>query len=67
MHVKLEEAQGCSAERAVGTAHQIKDCINDSNKVSICLQEFPHWIFLFHCRLLSSSGNLRVTITCVRS
>jgi len=31
------------------------------------LQEFPHWIFLFHCRLLTSSANLRVTITSVRS
>jgi len=29
--------------------------------VSIRLQEFPHWIFLSHCRLLTSSANLRVT------
>jgi len=35
--------------------------------VRIRLQEFPHWIFLFHYRLLSSSANLRVTITYVRS
>jgi len=30
-----------------------------SNKVSIRLQEFPRWIFLFHCRLLTSSANQR--------
>jgi len=35
--------------------------------VSICLQEIPHWIFLFHNTLLSRSANLRVTITFVRS
>jgi len=35
--------------------------------VSIRLQEFPHWIFLSHCRLATSSANLRVTITTVRS
>jgi len=30
--------------------HQIKrkNAPNSSNKVSIRLQEFPHWIFLFH-------------------
>ena len=31
-----------------------------SNKVWICLQELLHWIFLFHCRLLTSSVNLCV-------
>jgi len=31
------------------------------------LQEFTHWIFLFHCKLLTSSANLRVTIISVRS
>jgi len=44
---------GCSAKkRGVGTAfpHQIKmkTALNSSNEVSIGLQEFPHWIFLFH-------------------
>jgi len=44
---------------------------NSSNKVSIRLQEFPHWIFLFHWkhldfsletyRLLTNSANLRST------
>ena len=38
---------------------------NSSNTVSP--QELPHWIFSFHCRLLSSSENLRITITSVRS
>ena len=46
--------QGWSAKRiCVGTAfpHQIKrkTAPNSSNKVSIRLQAFPHWIFLFHC------------------
>jgi len=40
---------------------------NSSNKVSICLQELLHWIFLFHCRLLASSTNLRVASTSLRS
>jgi len=40
---------------------------NRSNKVSICLLELLHWIFLFHCRLLTSSENLRVASTSVRS
>jgi len=35
--------------------------------VSIRLQEFTHWFFLFDCTLLTSSANLRVTITYVRS
>ena len=35
--------------------------------VIIRLQEFPHWVFLFHCRLLTSSANLRVSSTSVRS
>ena len=39
----------------------------DSNKVSIRLQEFPNWIVLFHCRLLTRSANLRVASTSVRS
>ena len=32
-------------------SHQIKrkTAPNSSNKVSIRLREFPHWIFLFHC------------------
>jgi len=34
--------------------------------VSIRLQEFPHCIFLFHGRLLTSSANLRVASTSVR-
>jgi len=33
----------------------------------IRLQKFPHWIFVFHGRFLTSSANLRVTITSVRS
>jgi len=40
---------------------------NSSNKVSIRLQKFPHWIFLSHCRLATSSANLCVSITSVRS
>jgi len=64
--------RGCSAQkRDVETTfpHQIKrkTAPNSSNKVSIRLQEFPHWIFLFHCRLLTSSANLRVAGTYVRS
>jgi len=46
---------------------QRKTAPNSSNKVSICLQDFSHWTFLFRCRLLSSSANQRVTITYVRS
>jgi len=65
-------SQGCSAKTSgVGTAfpHQIKreTAPNSSNKVSIRLQEFPHWIFLFHCRLLTSNANLRVAGTSMRS
>jgi len=68
----LEKTQECSAKkRGVGTPslHQMKrkTAPNSSNEVSVCLQEFSHWIFLFHCRLLSSSANQRVTITYVRS
>jgi len=33
----------------------------------IHLQEFPHWIFLFHCRLLSGSADLHATITSMGS
>jgi len=40
---------------------------NSSNKVSIRLQEFQHWNFPFHRRLLTSSANLRVASTSVRS
>jgi len=58
-------------KKGVGTPfpYQIKNKIasNSSNKVSIRPQELPHWTFPFHCRLLSSSANLRVTITSVRS
>jgi len=64
--------QGCSAEkRGVLTSfpHQIKRMAapNSSNEVSICLQELLHWIFLFHCKLLTSSENLNVASTSVRS
>jgi len=44
-----------------------KTATNSSNKVSIRLQEFPHRIFPFHCRFLTSSANLDVAITSVRS
>jgi len=44
----------------------MKTASNSLNKVSICPQELP-WILLFYCRLMSSSTNLRVTITSVRS
>ena len=40
---------------------------NSLNRVSIYLQELLHWIFLFHWRLLTSSANLRVASTSVRS
>jgi len=64
--------QRCNAkERGVETAfsHQIKRkaASTSSNKVSIRLQEFPRSTFLFHCRLLTSSANLRVASTSVRS
>jgi len=36
-------------------------------KVCILLQEFPHWIFVFHCTLLTSSAILRVVSTTVQS
>jgi len=57
--------QGCSATKTgAGTPfpHQIqrKTKRNSSNKVSILLQEFPHWIFLSRCRLLTSSANVRI-------
>ena len=52
-------------------SHQIKSkreaTPNSSNKVSICLQELLPWIFLFHCRVLTSSANLYVASTSVRS
>jgi len=53
--------QGCSTtKRGVGTPfpHHIKrkTAPNSSNEVSIRLQEFPHWIFLLHCKLLTSSA-----------
>jgi len=49
--------------------HQIKrkTAPNLLNKVSIRLQEIPHWIFLFHRRLSTSCANLRVATTSVRS
>jgi len=64
--------QECSAKkRIVGTPfpHQIKTKAtpNSSNNVSICLQGLIHWIFLFHCRLLTSGANLHVASTSVRS
>jgi len=37
------------------------------NEVRIRLKEFPHWIFLFHCTLLTSSASLRVASTSVSS
>jgi len=40
---------------------------NTATKVSIRLQEFLHWIFLFHCRFLTSSANLPVGRTPVKS
>jgi len=65
-------AQECSVKkRDVGMPfpHQIKRkaAPNSSNKASICLQELLHWIFLFHCRLLTSSANLHVASTSMRS
>jgi len=49
--------------------HQVKrkTAPNSSNKVSIHLQEFLQLMFMFHCRLLPSSANLRVANTSVRS
>ena len=38
---------------------------SDWNKVSTRLHEFPQSIFLFHCRLLTSSANLRFDSTSV--
>jgi len=49
------------------TPNKMKTAPNISNEVRIRLKEFPHWITLFHCRLLTSSANLRVTSTSVRS
>jgi len=42
---------------------------NNSNKVGIRPQEFPHWMVLFHCycQLLTSSANLPVASPSVRS
>jgi len=59
--------RGRSAEK--GGPHQIKrkTAQNSSMKVSILLQEFPHWIFVFHCRLLTRSAILRVASTSVKS
>jgi len=53
--------QGCNAEkRGVGTEFprqiKMKTVLNSSTEVSIRLQEFPHWIFLFQSRLLTSSA-----------
>ena len=64
--------QKCSAKKTgVGTPfpHQIKRKAtpNSSKNVSICLQELLHWIFLFHCRLLSNSSKMHVASTFVRS
>jgi len=42
-------------------------CEAQMNEARIRLKEFPYWIFLFHCRLLTSSANLRVVSTSVRS
>jgi len=45
--------------------HQIKKKTtpNSLNKVRIGLQEFPHWVFLFHNIILTSSANLHVIST----
>ena len=71
--------QGCSAKKevwegvptacviGVPTPIKRKTAPNSSNKVSIRLQEFPHWIFLLHCRLLTNSAKLCVASTSVRS
>jgi len=42
-------------------------CEAQMNEARIRLKEFPYWIFLFHCRLLTSSANLRVVSTSVIS
>jgi len=57
--------KGCG--NAVPTPVKRKTTPNSSNKVSIRLKEFSRWIYLFHCRLLTSSANLRVVSTSVRS
>jgi len=48
--------------------HQIKKktAANSLNKLSIRLQRFQHWTFLFHPRLLTSSAKLGVASTSVR-
>jgi len=63
-HVKV-----CNSTKGTPFPHQItkKPAPNSSNEVGILLQEFPHWILLFHCRLLNNSANLRVASTSVRS
>jgi len=48
----FKEVWGCCAKKGVRMAfpHQIKKAEpNSLNKVSIRLQEFPHWIVLCHC------------------
>jgi len=53
---------------AVPIPNKKEDCSKYfEHKVSIRLQEFPHWIFLLHCRLLTRSANLSVATTSVRS
>jgi len=53
---------------AVPIPNKKEDCTKYfEHKVSIRLQEFPHWIFLLHCRLLTRSANLSVATTSVRS
>ena len=45
-------------------ANQTKFFLHYCETLSIRLQGFPHWIFLFHHRLLTSSANLRIASTC---
>jgi len=53
---------------AVPIPNKKEDCTKYfEHKVSIRLQEFPHWIFLLHCRLLTRSAKLSVATTSVRS
>ena len=74
MPLSLFAARGVvtsAIKRGAGTAfpYQVtrKSAPNSSIKVSIRLQEFLHWIFLFHCRFMTSTANLRVASTSVRS
>ena len=66
---EIVENQGCSAKKeSGGTAlpYQIKGKNARNSFVSIRLQNFPYWIFQFHCRIVTSSVNLRGASTSVR-